>query len=822
MGTAAVEAQTVSLDDAQSKALSFMKKQNKAKVIQGGVPEKLSLAYTSQAGDETYYYVFNSNKGGYVIIGGDEVAHDVLAYSENGSFDYSRIPDNMKWFLSCYDHSISSAIKQVKAGLISTSDVVKAKKRSGSRVNIDYLLKTTWDQVAPYNSQIPLYAAGFTGNDALATGCVATATAQVMKYYEWPQKGTGNKTLSKTINGYTFSADFANTTYDWASMTDSYDYDKYTGSQTDKAVGTLMYHVGVAADMNYGQIRSGGSGASLQVMAKGLVDYFKYSKGLTYRTRDYYADDTWEDMVYDELEQGRPVLYGGAQGASGHAFVCDGYKDGKFHINWGWGGSCDNYVLLTATAIEGALVAGGTGAGGADADEGYVDGQHIVIGVVPDKDGTSVGTKRVFVKGYTLASSSAAPGSSVTIPCDNTTGEGFFYNGAIVVQNYSIKPKFVNQDDASDVVLGAPVQLSNQNPNSGPNIGSVNIPLSVEPGKTYYVTFMYEDNNGEYQDVELPTSFTVPTISIAEPTGLSLSKDVVITDNGYITADHGSVNFSVKNYDSSSCMKDIYVWVFSAEDGNSKGYWTLMDQIFAAGEEKDYELTYSSITNYPGIKVGKNYTVGVVNLTDNVKLTNQYYPLYFCADKQIDYTLTSAEWGTLCLPYSADVPDGLKAYKVTGTSGTALVKEEVTKLEMNKPYLVSGTPTPAPYTFHGPATPEASNLKNGLLVGNTTEDQTYAPKASYVLQNLAAKDGLAFYEVENDDSQKVRQYGAYLSANSSTSTASFFKFIDDEATDIDFVQQKETTSPAYNLNGMRVDSNARGFVIVNGKLKYNK
>ena len=113
---------------------------------------------------------------------------------------------------------------------------------------------------------------------------------------------------AKTINGISFSADFANTTYDWANMQDTYSYDKYTGSAADKAVGTLMYHIGVAVDMNYGQLNSGGSGASTHTLAIRLAETFKYDKGIMYKNRSSYTVQDWEDLIYSELKERRPVL----------------------------------------------------------------------------------------------------------------------------------------------------------------------------------------------------------------------------------------------------------------------------------------------------------------------------------------------------------------------------------------------------------------------------------------------------------------------------------------------------------------------------------
>lgn len=819
-GTTSVIAQTVSPDDAMAKALSFISKARKVKAINGASAQSLSLAYTSKAGDETYYYVFNNAQDGYIIIGGDEAAQDVLGYSNSGTFDYDKLPENMKWFLACYDKQISSVIKQVKEGKISAADVAKAKRapRKAPKSNIDYLVQTKWDQVAPFNCLHPLNIEWDMIDDdeyAVATGCVATAGAQIMKYHEWPDTGAGSHTDINQLNKMTFSANFGETTYQWDKMQNEYEYCWYNGDEADIAVGTLMYHVGVAVDMKFRQFMSGGSSASAKDLATALVTYFKYSKGITYHERTYYSDEQWEDMVYDELAAGRPVLYGGQQvSGSGHAFVCDGYENGLYHINWGWSGSSNGHFLLTPTAGSGtALCPEGSGSGGGEAGKGYYMSQHIGIGITPDRNGTSKPVKSAFTRGITLVTSSTTPGGNISI-------DGYYCgNSSVVAQAYNVKMKFTNVADESDVTIGTYTRTTREL-SSGYSESSSEAfiaPYTLEPGQSYYVTMMYENSDGEYVDMPQPQNWEPQVLEVTEPTGVALSKELVIDNGGYMSKTNGKIHFALKNYDSqTSQIPTLYIWVF--EGGSSKAYWLFRPATFEAGEEIDYSLNLSQLTyGNNTLAVGHDYSVAVYNGSTGEFLSPQV-PLRLRADRPIDYTLTDAGWGTLCLPYNAEVPEGLTAYTVTGTDGNLLVKEEVSTLECNKPYLITGTPDK--YTFTGPETPEAENLKNGLLVGNTTAAQTYAPKASYVLQNLPTQNGLAFYEVENNGNQRVRQYGAYLKAGSSLT--SFFKFTDD-ATGIKEIQNSEfRMQDYYNLNGMRVNSNTRGLVIKNGKLYINK
>ena len=818
-----VKAQTVSPDDAMAKAKAFVLNNSGVSAAKGtkGEAVSLSLAYTSKQGSETHYYVFNNAEGGYVIVGGDAVAKDVLAYSNSGTFDYNKIPSNMKWFLSCYDKEISHAIKMVNEGKASVNIISKAKGATplnAPKENIDYLLKTKWDQVAPFNCMHPYNIENDLVEDdeyAIATGCVATAGAQIMKYHEWPETGVGSHTDLYTLNNRTFSANFGETTYQWDKMQNEYEYCWYNGDEADIAVGTLMYHIGVAVDMKFRQFMSGGSGADARTLAEALVTYFKYSKGITFHERTCYTDEQWEDMVYNELAEGRPVLYGGQQeSGSSHSFVCDGYKDGLYHINWGWSGDCDNYFLLTPTADSGtALCPEGSGSGGGEAGEGYYMNQRIGIGITPDRDGTSQPVKSAFTSGYTVTTPSTFPGGSIKI-------NGYYCgNESVVPQSYNVKMKFTNVDDESDVTIGTYTHTTNLI-DFGFNEGSnkpFGVPTTLLPGQSYYVTLMYENNDGEYVDMPQPQNQEPQVISIVdEPAGIVL-KELVLDNDGYITMN--SFNFKVKIKNNTSTNWGTYYLKCPISFGGQD--YDVYSEPVALNIGEEATATFDIYSQYGSyfsffFNIGDKITTCIKDYDGNE--ISEPITFEFCNELPINYTLTDAAWGTLCLPYSAKVPEGMTAYTVTGTEVNKLVKEEAVTLEMNKPYLINGTP--GTYSFVGPDTPKKENLVNGFLVGNTTTAQTYAPKASYVLQNLTDQDGLAFYEVENAGSQRVRQYGAYLKplANDFAS----FRFIDDKPTDITIVESSKTNTRAYTIGGAATRINARGIVIVNGRLIFNK
>ena len=310
----------VTLDDARNKARAFFANGQKGQKLAAVKPQ---LAYTA---DDNAFYVFNNGQK-FVIVAGDENSEEILGYSENGAFNYDKMPDNFKFYLGELQQSVkvSKKLGLKKAG----------KKKTVGTKDIEPLTGAEWDQSFPYYNKIP--GSGI-------TGCVATALAQIM--YKWKYPTTGSGSNSYTYSGTEYSANFGETTYDWANMLPTYNYNA-TDAQKD-AVATLMYHVGVACNMKY---TSYSSQASSREAYYGMSKYFLYDDGMSNEYRTKYSDDAWKDMIYQELAAGRPVFYTGADGGNGHAFVCEGYRlsDDKFYFNWGWSGSGNGYFVLNTT-----------------------------------------------------------------------------------------------------------------------------------------------------------------------------------------------------------------------------------------------------------------------------------------------------------------------------------------------------------------------------------------------------------------------------------------------------------------------------------------
>lgn len=359
-------AQEVSIDVAKGRALDFLTKQSGGPKYANRTTSSsdLRLAYTSTSEGKTCFYVFNvGDDGGFVIAGGDEAAQQILGYSDRGSFDYETAPENFKWWLSQYTEQIAHAE-------VTASSPRKAKALAAERTSIEPLIKTKWYQSYPYNSEIPVYDKY---GHRYYTGCVATAMAQVMKYWEHPKQGTGSHSYVNSSYGGDsdiFEANFGETTYDWGNMIEKYSLGTQEVNYTEeeaKAVGTLMYHAGVSVNMGY---TTDVSWAYPYNIPPALINYFGYDKSISNELRKYYSDEVWSDLIYNELYQHRPVLYGGGQ----HSFICDGYdvEEDMFSFNWGWNGRDDGFYALSGSNFSDYLT----------------NGAHIQLNVKPAVEGS--------------------------------------------------------------------------------------------------------------------------------------------------------------------------------------------------------------------------------------------------------------------------------------------------------------------------------------------------------------------------------------------------------------------------------------------------
>lgn len=332
-----LNANPVDAKKAKEVALNFIK----AKSGKSNVIFENEIKYGSIDNPELYGYTLKS--GGFIIIAGDDASNPILAYSFDKNSELALENQTNTGFIN-WLKSYENEIKYIREKDLDNqltkqkwNDAINGKFRNENSKEVNNLISTTWDQGKYYNALCPQDANAGSGYDGrVPNGCVAVAMAQVMKYHEWPAKGTKNHSYTHKNYGAQ-TADFAATTYNWNNMPN------YLSNYNDD-VAKLIYHCGVAVEMNYA---ADGSGAFSEQVPFALFTYFGYSPLAQHVYKANYTENQWKSLLKYELDNERPIYYDGSSSAGGHAFICSGYDDSdRFYFNWGWGGSGNGFFYI--------------------------------------------------------------------------------------------------------------------------------------------------------------------------------------------------------------------------------------------------------------------------------------------------------------------------------------------------------------------------------------------------------------------------------------------------------------------------------------------
>ena len=375
-----LSASPVDMRTAQAKAQKFVQEKAYDGTLRAPISGQMKLAHAemnSKMLDRAVYYIFNSSNG-YVIVSGDDRAEEILGYGD-APLNINNIPCNMKAWLSNYKEQIEYL--QAHEGLQVETPSMMAPARIAS---VAPLLTALWDQEAPYWNQCII-----NGNQCL-TGCPATSAAMVFYYWKYPDFETPEVPgyRCELSTSYWGGASYVNVaalppvTFDWDNMKDSYSGNYTTAQGT--AVATLMRYIGQAERMAYGTSAAGGSGVDADSVSL-IADAFKFfgydeeTVQVVKKTSAYsggttlYTDAEWAELIQTELAEDRPIVFcaiAGGMFGGGHAFNVDGYDatTNKYHINFGWSGSSNNYYALNAFNGSGST---------------FNQYQQMVIGVQP-------------------------------------------------------------------------------------------------------------------------------------------------------------------------------------------------------------------------------------------------------------------------------------------------------------------------------------------------------------------------------------------------------------------------------------------------------
>ena len=652
------------------------------------------------------YYAFNLEQG-YVIVSGDDEMTELVGYAENGFFDAENVPPQMQLWLDGYAEYVAA----VQSGKAKARKILLSDSPS---VVVEPLVTTKWNQDAPFNNFAPEYTDDNNNTQRCATGCAATAMAQIMKFHNWPEQGVGHYSYEHQSFG-TISSNFSEHVYDWTNMIDRYNNGEYSSEQAD-AVALLMKDCGVSLNMNYGPV----SGASIYSYYPAFKNYFRYTSRTVNRSGCETAEFT--KIITDELQEGRPIIYCGTGEDGGHAFVVDGYDTNYFlHVNWGWGGYSDGYFDMNYMDPTGLGIGGGSGA--------FKWNQGIVL-ARPLKDGVEPYEfiqQLCFVpyddvKGGIFCEQEmpANKGDVVTILLRNTanlSGESFF--GSLNVG--------VFDDSGALVTMGNEERIENNNGEllefqSG-SLYSVDLPMTLNTAGiadgNYIVRAMSKADGDVWRkfastdclnmtvaDGKVYLSAPTPNISMvgigsydtATYKGFSFNADVTVHNSSSIPVD-GSIMFTVTDSETGDALSG-----------------SLRAIVY---DNCDFKARISFPTTYDFFVIGKTYNISFTGFqtTDGKTLPiNNAIPLSFSIVK------------------NAEVQNSLTFFNINGNPfGMTVSNENFSKTD-NTMVSINGIGNANKETYMGYIGIETYNLHTGSKWYSAIFKTVDIPQGAYYAQ----------------------------------------------------------------------------------------
>lgn len=765
-----------------------------------GTSMKLSFSMQTQKGEPAVYIFDRPASSGYLIVSADDTATPLLGYADSGSFDANNMPPQLEWWLSEYasqiDYASANGIKNTYAPIANKKEIAP-------------LVETKWNQGTPYNNLCPSV-----NNVKCPSGCVATAMAQVMKFWNYPDVGTGRVTATLPSGGTGEGfINLAQKPFDWNNMIDSYSGYDYTNEQGN-AVATLMQAAGYAAKMNYAP---GGSGALSINAAISLSKNFKYNPNIQYLQRLYFNASEWNEIVYNELAAGRPILYGGQSTSVGHEFVCDGYDgNGYFHFNWGWGGMSDGYFILDA--LNPNSVGTGGGAGG-----GYNSRQDIIIGIQPSSEETDV-----YLTQFGNLSASAS-GSNISLALNYNGNVGNWVNAGISavkvrmgaeivsVDNPEIKPQYVrlfsNDIDIPALTLNG-YNISYQGIKGN---ATVSIP-SILPNGKYKVTVCTQDanktdapwtpvctTNGAYNFVYVTKNGSSCSVENFNETELSIVSAEPTTQVYYENACR--FRLSVKNNSNLELSGGFYPVLY---DGNTPAFLGEgITMSLAPGESDNVEFvtTFELLKGVSAPTETKEYTLRFSKNASGSAFYNWSKPL------SMGLLLRAPSFNTsnYCIEGAPT-----REETINGQTRTAFVVPDPSEI----PFAATITNTG---TFFG--SPVYTLIFNSALSGYNLTSLAMGPTAILNRGESATVTGSAdFTEAEDGEAYAAALFyinGGKLTQHNGSQILYFI--VDSTASAVNDIESDNTTSDneIYNLQGIPVGKDINllpaGIYIRNGK-----
>jgi hypothetical protein len=594
-----IMAKPIDENTAQTVAINFLKNRTTSALFKGNFTLELEHTYSSQETSQNsiqkptnYFYLFNVIEGGFVAVSADDVVLPVLAYSDEGAVKTNNMNISIKKWFQGYSNQIRHAI----VNKLETTEEIKtqwAELLVGNQLltrrrSVSPLLTTKWDQSPYYNDLCPYDR---TEKKYAITGCVATAMAQVLKYWTYPQTGTDNHSYNHSKYG-TISSSFGSHTYNYSNMPTKV-------NSTNNDVAQLMYDCGVSVEMGYSVSSSGAYVISSRspithCTEYALKTYFGYPSTLSGKQRLNYSDVNWINLLKTDLDAGQPLIYAGFGGGSGHCFVADGYDNNNyFHFNWGWGGSWDGYFQINALNPGGVGSGGGTGS--------YNSGQQAIIGVRPPS--STLKYDLTLNTSMTISPSSINYGGAFSVSANFTNNSITTFSGDYGAAVFDDNDNFI---DFIEIKTGYTLQSNYKYTND--LVFSTTGMLKMLPGK-YWVGIFYRPTGGNWSIINgtfFYNNYKSMTVTNSNP--IALYSDMVVSPDPWFTQGlPGTVSVNVTNKTSTTF----------------KGYYS----VDLYNLDGTYAQTISELHESNGLPPGSRYQNSMTFTSDTIKVPPGTYLL---------------------------------------------------------------------------------------------------------------------------------------------------------------------------------------------------
>ncbi len=556
-------------------------------------PAKARRLSASVASTSPYYIYSRGANQGFVIVSGDDCLPEVLGYTEQGDFAPDDMPPALRDMLDYYACAIEDA--QVNGTNASSKEAESKRRAASTRVNIAPFVTSHWHQSSPYNDMCPRLTSN--GSKA-ATGCVATAASQILYYWR--------KDLPNTLQGTTPTYGYGDapvtqsvpkgTPLKWELMRDQYGSEP---SEYKEAVAEFVFATGAATWLTYGSSTSG----NIEKIPATFSGYFGMNGGwVAYRSS--YSQDNWTQLIYDELINGRPVMYTGVHPTNGgHAVFIHGYQAStdKFYFNFGWGAGngYDGYYTTAET----------------DGMNGFNDYQSALIGAYPKKWNLAVS-----IKAPEHVYANVDNTFKVTIDNNSTLDFSGFY---IFASTTKAKPTKLSDAKSSNTETEIAVDTKQ-------TISLTAKPTSVN---TWYITVTDENLNVLAQiPVEVESAESRLTAKSMRVSGLLDKEAIAGNDYTVVYSSKATVNATIANSAQTAFGGTAKLDIYSSEDGGQT--FTYLKTISKSGAvvmadgESDVEFNVTSIDANLLYKAVVNEDWGTYSLATKVDVS-QLAPVYF-------------------------------------------------------------------------------------------------------------------------------------------------------------------------------------------------